>query len=217
MSGLPDRRRNSSTLSSLGVVDRVDFVLLTHIHMDHAGGFAEFLDHFPLARAVCHSKAISHLVDPSKLLAGEPKNLRASCRGLWPHKAGRERTPHFRTLKPEWKASTSSRLRATRITISVLSSREIFLPARRAAFMSQEKTGSTCDRRHPPVFFLRPFVGSIDRLLTAKDLPMCYAHFGRADRSHPMLKRQRAQFLFWESVMREESAKRRRPPSAEDA
>jgi len=58
----------------------------------------------------------------------------------------------------------------------------------------------------PPVFSLKEFLASIDRLLAAEDLPICYAHFGRAGRSHPMLKRQRAQLLFWESVMREELA-----------
>ena len=37
---------------------------------------------------------------------------------------------------------------------------------------------------------------------------MCYAHFGRAGSSRHMLKRGRAQLLFWEQIIREERAKR---------
>ena len=47
-------------------VDRVDFVLLTHIHIDHAGGLADFLENFPMAKIVCHAMGLRHLVDPSK-------------------------------------------------------------------------------------------------------------------------------------------------------
>ena len=62
------------SLTELGV-DRIDRVLLTHIHIDHAGGLAPFLEHFPMARVICHEKAIPHLVDPSKLWAGTRKTL----------------------------------------------------------------------------------------------------------------------------------------------
>ncbi len=48
-------------------VDRVDHVLLTHIHLDHAGGTGQLLRHFPGARVNCHPKGIPHLVAPQKL------------------------------------------------------------------------------------------------------------------------------------------------------
>lgn len=47
----------------------VDWVLLTHIHLDHAGGAGALLEHLPNARAVVHPRGASHLVDPSRLIA----------------------------------------------------------------------------------------------------------------------------------------------------
>ncbi|WP_235606728.1 MBL fold metallo-hydrolase [Syntrophotalea acetylenivorans] len=35
-------------------VERLDYVLLTHIHIDHAGGTGALLREFPEARVVCH-------------------------------------------------------------------------------------------------------------------------------------------------------------------
>jgi len=48
-------------------VDRVDHVLLTHIHLDHAGGTGQFLKHFPDAKVNCHPKGIAHMVAPQRL------------------------------------------------------------------------------------------------------------------------------------------------------
>ncbi len=45
----------------------VEYVLLTHVHLDHAGGIAEFLKHFPEAKVVVHEKGERHVVNPEKL------------------------------------------------------------------------------------------------------------------------------------------------------
>lgn len=50
--------------------DRIDLVLLTHIHLDHGGGVAEVLAAFPQARVVCHPKGVQHLLEPGKLWQG---------------------------------------------------------------------------------------------------------------------------------------------------
>ena len=47
----------------------VDYVFLTHIHLDHAGGAGELLGHLPNARVVVHPRGVAHLVDPTKLIA----------------------------------------------------------------------------------------------------------------------------------------------------
>lgn len=48
-------------------IGHIDYILLTHIHLDHAGGLGFLLRHYPEAKAICHRKGISHLVEPAKL------------------------------------------------------------------------------------------------------------------------------------------------------
>jgi glyoxylase-like metal-dependent hydrolase (beta-lactamase superfamily II) len=49
---------------------QVDWVLTTHVHLDHAGGAGGLMQHLPNARCVVHPRGARHLVDPSRLIAG---------------------------------------------------------------------------------------------------------------------------------------------------
>ncbi len=53
----------------LDVAD-VDFVFLTHVHLDHAGGAGLLMQALPNARCVIHPRGVRHMVDPAKLIAG---------------------------------------------------------------------------------------------------------------------------------------------------
>lgn len=48
----------------------VQYVIVTHIHLDHAGGAGRLLELCPNARLVVHPKGARHMVDPEKLIAG---------------------------------------------------------------------------------------------------------------------------------------------------
>jgi glyoxylase-like metal-dependent hydrolase (beta-lactamase superfamily II) len=50
--------------------ESVDFVIVTHVHLDHAGGAGEMMRRLPRARLVVHPRGARHMVDPSKLWAG---------------------------------------------------------------------------------------------------------------------------------------------------
>ena len=49
--------------------DAVDFVIATHVHLDHAGGAGALLGELPAAKLVVHPRGAPHLVDPAKLIA----------------------------------------------------------------------------------------------------------------------------------------------------
>lgn len=48
----------------------IDFLIVTHVHLDHAGGAGLLLQHLPNATVIAHSRAAPHLTDPTKLIAG---------------------------------------------------------------------------------------------------------------------------------------------------
>ena len=58
-------------LQALGLgVDAVDWVIPTHVHLDHAGGVGLLMQQLPNARLLVHPRGARHMVDPSKLWAG---------------------------------------------------------------------------------------------------------------------------------------------------
>jgi len=60
-----------AALKRIGVaVDAVDYVILTHIHLDHAGGAGAMMQVFPNAKLVVHPRGARHMSEPSKLVAG---------------------------------------------------------------------------------------------------------------------------------------------------
>lgn len=48
----------------------VDWLILTHVHLDHAGGAGSLIAQLPNARLVVHPRGARHMIDPSKLWAG---------------------------------------------------------------------------------------------------------------------------------------------------
>ena len=70
--GCNDSLRNAhAALEQLGLSsDAVDYIFLTHIHLDHAGGAGVMMKAFRNAQLVVHPRGARHMADPSKLVEG---------------------------------------------------------------------------------------------------------------------------------------------------
>jgi glyoxylase-like metal-dependent hydrolase (beta-lactamase superfamily II) len=48
----------------------IDYIIVTHVHLDHAGGTSALLDACPNATILAHERAARHIIDPSRLIKG---------------------------------------------------------------------------------------------------------------------------------------------------
>jgi glyoxylase-like metal-dependent hydrolase (beta-lactamase superfamily II) len=63
-------------------VRRLDWIVLTHIHLDHAGAAGHLAAAFPNARVVVRAEGAPHLINPERLWASASR-LYADMAGLW--------------------------------------------------------------------------------------------------------------------------------------
>lgn len=192
-------RRLVKSLEAMGL-ERLDYVLLTHIHIDHGGGLADVLARYPGSKVICHNKGIPHLADPSKLYEGSLKVLGELARtyGL-PGAVSEDRlVPHT-----ECKLDGLSVIETPGHALHHLS---FTYGGRLYAGEAGGNYFRVGDREYlrpatPPRFFLDVFMKSVDRLLALPDQPIRYAHVDGAESSHPLLQRFRDQLVLWESLI----------------
>ena len=184
-------------------MERVDYILLTHIHIDHAGGLAGFMEHFPMARVVCHEKGIKHLVDPSRLWKGSLNVLGEVAEAYGAPGPVKEETciPHTRAHFKDLVVIETPGHAPHHLSFSYMGN-----------LFAGEAGGNYFSIRNmdylrpatPPRFFLEDLLKSVNRLTALEDQHLCYAHFGDAPNSRPMLNRFRAQILRWKELIEKE-------------
>ncbi|MGE5154531.1 MAG: MBL fold metallo-hydrolase [Bdellovibrio bacteriovorus] len=60
-----------AVIADLGLSpEHVDYVIPTHVHLDHGGGSGDLMAACPRARLVVHPKGAPHLIDPARLISG---------------------------------------------------------------------------------------------------------------------------------------------------
>ena len=60
----------ATSLAALGIgPDDLGTIVVTHIHLDHAGGVGDLAEAFPSAEVVVHEAGARHLVDPERLMS----------------------------------------------------------------------------------------------------------------------------------------------------
>ena len=60
-----------ASLAAAGLTaGNVDYLILTHVHLDHAGGAGELMAQLPHAKLIVHPRGARHMIDPAQLWAG---------------------------------------------------------------------------------------------------------------------------------------------------
>lgn len=191
-------------LVSLGL-DRVDLVLLTHIHIDHAGGLADLLDHYPMAKVMCHEKALKYLVDPSTLWAGSLKVLGKIAEMYGPPRPvpGERLIPHTENdLKDLLVVETPGHA----IHHLSFSFENRLFAGEAGGIYILINDDEYIRPSTPPRFFFDICMRSVEHLLALEDQPIYFAHFGEAESSHRLLEISRGQLMLWKEIICESAA-----------
>lgn len=196
-------------LERLGV-SQLDFILLTHVHLDHAGGTALILARWPAARVICHPRGRKHLVDPARLWAGSQQVLG--------HKAEVYGEP---MPVPAAALAENSEAEASAIQVidtpghaphhhSFVDGEYLFLGECAGTFSTLD--GGPCSSDYylrpatPPRFHLETALASLDRILALDPLPkrLMFAHHGHYEGDvQKMLLAAREQLILWTDTVRQ--------------
>ena len=196
-------------LEKLGV-EQLDFVLLTHVHLDHGGCTARILERWPGARVVCHEKGRPHLIDPARLWKGSRAVLgrKAEVYGQ-PAPVPADALAGIEILKPHEIRVIDTPGHAAHHQ-AFLHRGDLFLGESAGTFSTLGNRPDTDDYylrpATPPRFFLEVARDSVDRLLDLDPVPanLLFAHHGRFCGDIPgLLRTARDQLTHWVETVRE--------------
>ncbi len=184
-------------------VRHLDFVLLTHIHIDHAGGTAELLRAFDSARVFCHEDGRRHIAEPARLWDGSLKVLGDVARMYGEPSA----VPSERLASPEQLARAGIKVIPTPghaahhmcfVVKDLLFAGEAIgtrlpLPSRRPYLRPAT----------PPRFFLEQALASLDALMAIEPEPerAAFAHYGLVSDPKKWCEMAKQQILLWVEIL----------------
>jgi glyoxylase-like metal-dependent hydrolase (beta-lactamase superfamily II) len=183
-------------------VSHLDWILLTHIHMDHAGGIGHLAERFPDARIVCHEKAVKHLIDPSRLWEGSLEilgNVAAVYGEIKPVLPTRiltiDQVPFGDGINviPTPGHAAHHQCFAWK---EVLFCGELF------GIFQQLDQSVYLRPATPPVFVLDDYLTSMDAVAPYMDRRICFSHHGSCQDGSEIIKIARQQLLLWVDVIK---------------
>ena len=185
-------------------INQLDYILLTHIHLDHAGAIGEIAEAFPQTPIICHQAARPHLIEPSRLWAGTKKVLGSMASAYGPIRpvAG-NRLLEASDFQAESVIPIITPGHAVH-HVSYRMEKYLFVGEAAGVYVSLPQNMFYLRPATPPKFFLNIALQSMDSLMACHPGAICYAHFGINDDAAKMLKIHRNQLLLWGKLIEDE-------------
>ena len=197
-------------LGQLGIgPDDLATIVVTHIHLDHAGGVGDLARMFPRAEVVVHEAGARHLADPERLLASARRvfgNVLDDVFGLLaPTDAHRIRAlgatgvidlGSGRTLQafhaPGTRRTTSGSWTPMTGDLYVGDAAGIYVP----------ETADVRPSTPPPDFDLELACASIERFRSVRPTRLLFSHFGPVSDVETTLERSEEELRLWVELVR---------------
>ena len=194
-------------LKEIGIKrDEVNYVAVTHIHIDHAGGAGTLLHHLPNARLLVHERGIRHLVNPEKLWISSLQVL-----GSIAEMYGRfQPVPEERTLiaKEGMVIDLGEGVNLKVLEMPGHASHELsFYEKNSNGIFPGDAAGIYLNKfdvvipTTPAPFHLEMALSSLQRLIQMKPSWLYYSHFGPVSNAVERLKNYAARLKLWGEII----------------
>jgi len=182
----------------------IDYIVFTHIHIDHAGSAGGVSRELPNARIVAHSRAHEHLINPTALWQASLKVL-----GDYAVKSGPiAPVPEDRIIDAtdHMKLDLGNGLTLEIYLTPGHSVHHLSLFDRASGILFAGEAAGVCINgairlATPPPFKLDVTLSSIDKLIELKPVKLCYSHFGCYDNALERLELYKHKILEWYEII----------------
>jgi glyoxylase-like metal-dependent hydrolase (beta-lactamase superfamily II) len=197
-----------SGLKELDVkLDDVDYVAVTHVHLDHGGGAGTLLKSLPNAKVIVHPRGMPHLVDPERLWPSSQKVL-----GFVSEIFGKpEPVPKERVIpvtEGTFDLGYGAKLSVTE-TVGHASHNLSFQESFNGGIFPGDAAGTYLPEfdvvvpTTPPPFYLDAALSSLDKLISLEPTALYFSHFGKANNAVERLKDYKLQLQLWADIAKE--------------
>jgi glyoxylase-like metal-dependent hydrolase (beta-lactamase superfamily II) len=179
-------------------------IVVTHIHLDHAGGTGDMAANYPGAEIVVHERGARHLADPGRLMASARRVYGDSLDRLFGELAptpadriravdevGRIDLGDGRRLDSHYSPGHA------RHHVGLLDSVSGDLYVGDAAGVYLPETGDVRPATPPPDFDLDRALGSLRKFGTLRPTRLLFSHYGPVNAADETLRRSAEEMLVW--------------------
>jgi glyoxylase-like metal-dependent hydrolase (beta-lactamase superfamily II) len=188
-------------------LEDVEYVAVTHVHLDHGGGAGLLLKFLPNAKVLVHPRGLPHLVDPERLWPSSQKVL-----GFVSEIFGKpEPVPKERIIavtEGSIDLGAGEKLTYTE-TLGHASHNLSFKETFNGGVFPGDAAGTYFPEfdvvvpTTPPPFYLDAALASLDKLIGLNPSVLYYSHFGKAGNAVQRLKDYKVQLQLWAKIAEE--------------
>lgn len=185
----------------------IEYVAITHVHLDHGGGAGTLLKFLPNAKVLVHPRGMPHLINPERLWSSAQTVLGFVSEIFGkPEPAPKERI--ISVTEGTFDLGEGAKLKAIE-TLGHASHNLSFQESFNGGIFPGDAAGTYFPEfavvvpTTPPPFHLETALASLDKLIGLKPTVLYYSHFGKATDAMQRLKDYKVQLELWARIAEE--------------
>jgi glyoxylase-like metal-dependent hydrolase (beta-lactamase superfamily II) len=185
----------------------VEYVAITHVHLDHGGGTGTLLKFLPNAKVLVHPRGMPHLINPERLWASAQEVL-----GFVSEIFGKPEPVPKELIIPITEGSFAldggAKLKVIE-TLGHASHSLSFHESLNGGIFPGDAAGTYFPEfdvvmpTTPPPFHLDAALASLDKLISLKPAVLYFSHFGKVSNGVQRLKDYKVQLRLWAKIAEE--------------